>query len=531
MVAARATRQLGDTAIHVAASDMTEAHLLALAIRREHWAGVEEVVVGDRTVTVVADPLLAELDELAHRAARLATGPRSELSPKTVRLPVAFDGPDLERVAKHAGLTPPQVIEAIARSELVVAMVGFVPGFGYLVGLPDSLVSVPRLSTPRARLEAGSVAIAGGYAGVYPVATPGGWQVVGHTAAKLFDQETPPFAVLRPGDLVRFRPVDRIETRADPRREPLGVPAGTARVRVVSPGTLTTVQDGGRVGFAELGVPRAGAADPMSARLANRAVGNADSAALIEMTLIGARLHFGASRCVALVGDATISIDGTQAASGAVQLVTAGQVVSVGPIAPGARAFLAIAGGIESPLLLGSRSSDLLCGLGPGPLVQGDELALGEPAHARGRFEGAGRSTTLRVLRGPDPIADDDWARIESASYVVGARSDRTGVRLETELPLPAVEAVRGSVGMVTGAVQLPPDGQLIVLGVDHATVGGYPVVAAVVSADLPRLGQLRPGDSVGLERVDRTEAATLRRRGEASFGRRLRGWYPVQAG
>src|SRR5208282_4668970 len=156
--------------------------------------------------------------------------------------------------------------------ELVVAMVGFVPGFGYLAGLPAPLVSVPRLPTPRARVEPGSVAVGGGYAGVYPVATPGGWQLVGHTGAKLFDHDAPPFAVLRPGDRVRFRAVDQVETPLDPGRGPLTVPAGAPSVRVLSPGTLTTVQDGGRVGFASLGVPRAGAADSMSARLANRAV-------------------------------------------------------------------------------------------------------------------------------------------------------------------------------------------------------------------------------------------------------------------
>jgi len=510
---------------------MTEARLLAVAIRREQWSGVEEVVVGDRTVTVVVDPLLAELEELAHRAARVQTGAPGELSAKTVEVPVAFDGPDLERVAQHAGLTPRQVSEAMVGSELLVAMVGFVPGFGYLVGLPGSLVTVPRLTTPRARVEAGSVAVGGGYAGVYPVATPGGWQVVGHTAATLFDQDTPPFAVLQPGDRVRFRQVDRSEAPAGSRRETLTVAPGAACVRVLRPGTLTTVQDGGRVGFAELGVPRAGSADSMTARLANRAVGNADSAALIEMTLLGPTFRFGASRCVALAGDATISVDGRPMAPGAVHFVTKGQVVAVGPISPCPRAFLAIAGGIESPLVLGSRSSDMLCGLGPGPVVPGDELALGEPAHARGRFEGLGRFTTLRVLRGPDPTDDDDWATIESASYVVGAQSDRTGVRLETELPLPVLGAVPVSVGMVTGAVQLPPDGQLIVLGVDHATLGGYPVVAAVVSGDLPRLGQLRPGDAVRLERVDLVDAATLLRREGASLERRLHGWYPVQAG
>jgi len=510
---------------------MEEAHGLAWAIAHQDWPGIEEVVVGFGAVTVVVDPARAEIDEIADRVQRLEPAPRGELSLRTIEIPVVFDGEDLEQVAILTGMSQSGVAAAMAGAELVVAMVGFVPGFGYLVGLPELLASVPRRATPRARVEPGAVALGGGYAGIYPVATPGGWQVVGHTAERLFDRDEPPFAVLRPGDRVRIRSVERIEAQAEAARRSLTVAQGVPSVRVLSPGTLTTVQDRGRIGVAALGVPRAGAADSVSARIANRAVGNGEEAALVEMTLRGATLGFGAARLVALVGDADLAVDGRSLAPGAVHLVASGQVVQVGRIGPAPRAYLAIAGGIESSLVLGSRSSDLLCGLGPGPLVEGDELALGVPGRARGRFGRPESSATLRVLRGPDPTDDDAWARIESGTYLVGTKSDRTGVRLEPERPLPAVAGLPGSVGMVTGAVQLPPDGNLIVLGVDHATLGGYPVVAAVVSADLPRLGRLSPGDTVRLQQVDRSEAARLRLEKDAAVGRYLRGWYPVQAG
>jgi len=291
------------------------------------------------------------------------------------------------------------------------------------------------------------------------------------------------------------------------------------------------IQDGGRVGFASLGVPKAGAADSLSARLANRAVGNLDGAAVIEMTVQGAELRLAETRCVALGGDADLPIDGRAVAPGVVHPVAPGQIVGIGRIGPRPRAFLAIAGGLEGPVVLGSRSSDLLCGLGPGALVAGDELALGPAGRARGRFLSPEGSTTLRVLRGPDVVDDDRWGRLEAGSYVVGVRSDRTGVRLEPDAPLPVVDTVPGSVAMVTGAVQLSPDGRLIILGVDHATLGGYPVVAAVVIADLWLLGQLRPGDVVRLEPVDRALAARLRRERESFLGRSLQGWYPVRAG
>jgi KipI family sensor histidine kinase inhibitor len=535
---ARAVRFLGDAAFHVEAASMEEAHGLALAVRRQGWSGVEEVVVGHRAVTVVVDPNRAQLGELAHAAATLAPSGPGELSARTIEIPVVFDGPDLEEVASSSGTTSSGVSAAIVTAELVVAMVGFVPGFAYLEGLPGPLAAVPRRASPRPRVEAGAVAIGGGYAGVYPLATPGGWQVVGHTEMRLFDGDTPPFAVLRPADRVRFREVERSHAAGGPAR-PTARPPLVARptrrgggrvpsVRVLQPGMCTTIQDAGRIGAAELGVPRAGVADSLSARLANRGVGNLEVAALLEMTLTGAVLQFESARYVALVGDAGIAIDGRPMARGAVHPVAAGQIVEVGPIGPGPRAFLAVGGGIENPPLLGSRSSDLLCGIGPGPLVAGDELALGEPGRARGRFECPQRCTTLRVLPGPDGRTRDGFA---TGSYVVGPRSDRTGVRLEPDRPLRPVEAVDGSVAMVTGAVQLPPDGQPIILGVDHATLGGYPVVAVVISADLPRLGQLLPGDTVHLEPVDAAQAARLHRDGEASLERRLRDWYPTQAG
>jgi len=381
-------------------------------------------------------------------------------------------------------------------------------------------------------VEAGSVAVGGGYAGVYPVETPGGWQVIGHTRLRLFDREVPPFAVLRPADRVQFHEVDGIEPQATgDRRQRITADPGIPSVRVVSPGMLTTIQDCGRIGAASLGVPRAGPADAFSARLANRAVTNPDAAALLEMTLRGAVLRFEAPRFVALVGDAEITIDGRAMAGGAVHPVAAGQVVEIGAIGPAPRAFLAIGGGIQSPLVLGSRSSDLLCRIGLGPLVAGDVLPLGEAGRARGRFSAPARSKTLRVLRGPDALDDEAWAKVATADYVVGPRSDRSGIRLEPDTRLAPVGGVPGSVAMVTGAVQLPPDGQPIILGVDHSTLGGYPVVAVVACADLPRLGQLLPGDTVHLEEVNQGDAGWLRREGEASLVGLVQGWYPSEAG
>ena len=141
-----------------------------------------------------------------------------------------------------------------------------------------------------------------------------------------------------------------------------------------------------------------------------------------------------------------------------------------------------------------------------------------------------GPSATLRVMRGPD-ATEALWALLCEEAFVVAPHSDRTGVRLAPGTPLPAPAPVPGSLAMVTGAVQMPPDGNPIVLGVDHATHGGYPVVAVVIRADLHRIGQLRPGDEVRMEPVDAEGADRLRRAAEAAVERAVRGWYPVRAG
>ena len=201
---------------------------------------------------------------------------------------------------------------------LEVAVVGFSPGFAYLTGLPDVLRSVPRRDRPRPSVPAGSVALAGGYAAVYPQSTPGGWQLVGHTDRPLFDAARPPFALLRPGDTVRFDPVGPADTAGAsdaasatggwpdggrPGRPPLEPPLGVPTVLVVEdPGLLTLVEDGGRRGVARLGVPAAGPADPVAHALANRLVGNPVGAAALEMTAAGPTLRCVEAGHLAVVG-------------------------------------------------------------------------------------------------------------------------------------------------------------------------------------------------------------------------------------
>jgi len=317
-------------------------------------------------------------------------------------------------------------------------------------------------------------------------------------------------------------------------------------VEVVEPGLLSLIQDGGRRACGGLGVPRAGPADPEAMRLANRLVGNPDDDAVIEITAAGPTLRFGVAAHLAVVGaggepDAVdLRVDGGPVAAGAVVPIGPGQTVTVGRVRAGLRAYLAVSGGLEVPGQLGSRSSDVLCGLGPPPLAAGHRLPVGSPSRPHGLLlppsaaTRAGRHHRVRVLVGPHPLDPDHHRQLLSATWVVGEASNRIGIRL---LPGPGPAPVGPmpvgtipSTGMVTGAVQIPPDGRPIILMPDHATVGGYPVACCVISADLPVLGQLAPGDTLGLAAVDAAAARSAQRQGERALDQRVSGWFPTAA-
>lgn len=556
--------------------DVDGAHRLArlVAGARHHggWPSVEEVVIGFGTVTVVADPGLGDLQELVDAVGRLAAlavegpvtedlvgpGAREWRAAGALELPVCFDGPDLEELAFALGRRPAEVVADIAACELRVAFLGFSPGFAYLIGLSPGLAAVPRRPRPRPIVPAGSVAIGGGFAAVYPQATPGGWNLVGRSSTLLFDAERPPYARLSPGQRLRLAPVSqRLEGPPVPERRPLRAAGGAALV-VEDAGTCSLVEDTGRRGVAHLGVPRAGAADQLALGLANGLVGNAGDAAGLELAGRGPRLRATAATHLAVVGDlerpglVDVRLDGRPVPEAEVVPVAAGQLLEVGELFAVTRALLAVSGGLDTPAVLGSRSSDLLCGLGGGPLRSGDAVALLPPGRPRARMRppataggspgSAGGATTLRVLPGPDLGADPGSAQAATAAagclfgeWRVAPESNRVGLRLSPAEASPGRRtSVFGAVpsrGMVTGAVQCPPGGELVVLGPDHATVGGYPVVAVVCTADLSLLAHLSPGATVRFAVVDHGDARVALARGAAAARRALHGWYPTRPG
>ncbi|MER7000053.1 biotin-dependent carboxyltransferase family protein [Streptomyces sp. NPDC000410] len=275
---------------------------------------------------------------------------------------------------------------------------------------------------------------------------------------------------------------------------------------VVRAGALTTVQDLGRPGHAHLGVPRSGALDPSALRLVNRIVGNPEGAAVLETTLTGCAIRPRCAVTVAVGGaPCPVRVGGRAVAWGAPVRIAAGAVLEVGAAVQGVRSYVAFAGGVAAEPVLGSRSTDLLSGLGPAPLGDGAVLPLGLPAGPAGRLDGSppwsapASELVLRVRLGPR----DDWftgaalRTLVSGVYRVAAASNRIGLRTDGPPLERAVRAELPSEGMVLGAVQVPPDGRPVVFLADHPTTGGYPVVGVVREADLAGAAQAVPGTRV----------------------------------
>jgi biotin-dependent carboxylase-like uncharacterized protein len=277
---------------------------------------------------------------------------------------------------------------------------------------------------------------------------------------------------------------------------------------VLASGPLATVQDRGRPGYASVGVSPSGAADRAALALANRLVGNDETAAGLELTLGGLSVRAGTDLVIAVTGAvAPVDVDGRPVGMNATVRVLGAAVVRVERPAVGLRTYLAVRGGVDVAAVLGSRSADLLSGIGPPPLRSGDRLPIGRtrgplpaidvaPVPARG-----GSTTVVRWTPGPraDRLTAAGLDALSRTAWTVGADSNRIGVRLDGP-PLPHLErAELASEGLIRGAVQVPASGRPVIFLADHPTTGGYPVVAVVDDADTDALAQVRPGDLVQL--------------------------------
>jgi antagonist of KipI len=298
-------------------------------------------------------------------------------------------------------------------------------------------------------------------------------------------------------------------------------------IRIAKPGFFTTIQDLGRYGHAHLGISPAGAADALSCRIANLLVGNDENAPALEMTLLGATLEFEEAAVIALTGASC------ECKVGSVQLplnspfdLLAGAVLKCGSMTNGARCYLAVQGGFDIPLVMGSASTFVAGHFGG---FKGRRLQSGDVLHIRqhdvlrvrslraGTLDSSNAPVVLRVTKGSqqDWFGPEVFEKLFASSYIVSEHSDRTGLRLKGETLRPREQSELLTDGIPLGAIQVPQDGQPIILFVDQQTTGGYPKIANVIAADMHHVGQLRPRDEVRFAEVTIPEAVNLLRQQE----------------
>ncbi|MCM1011872.1 urea amidolyase family protein [Brevibacterium sp. XM4083] len=500
----------------VESADLAASMRLNHALEAAALPGVVELVPAARTVLIRFDPARTSAPALEEAITGLDVTDSATGSGRTVTIDVRYDGEDLAEVAALLGVSPAEVAARHQRARWEVAFSGFAPGFGYLAG-DDPLFDVPRRSSPRTRVPVGAVGLAGEFTGVYPRSSPGGWQLIGYTDAILWDLDRQPPALFVPGTIVRFVDAGRASARAA--EAPASAESSTAEssashsLSVIEPGLQLLIEDLGRPGFASMGVSSAGAADRSALAEANRLVGNAESAAVLE--------SFGGGVSLRVTGDGVAAVTGAggpitvTAADGTVLRhrlgeafsLVAGDLLELGPTETGARRYLAVRGGIIADTALGSASADTLAHLGPAALTAEETIDLAAPSTAPHLVDPGPRLGADRVLPAPGDLVEltvtlgprDDWftpAGIDTLltqEWTVTHESDRVGLRLAGEVPLERARTGElPSEGAVTGALQVPPNGQPVLFGPDHPLTGGYPIIASVDDTDLA--AQLPPG-------------------------------------
>lgn len=534
-------------------------------------------------------------------------------------------GADLSVVAETNGLREVDVVRIHSGRDYLVYMLGFMPGFPYLGGL-DERIHTPRLSSPRTKIPAGSVGIAEGQTGIYPSASPGGWRLIGRTPLRLYDPDAEHPVFISAGDYIRYIPIgiaefsrlekkrglgpkirlvhrselrDCIEVEINPDnlgdfgseyRDVRGgvcdqsdayalrvsddghiVPQNSdekcVRVRVVSPGALTTVQDLGRVGYQKYGIPVSGAMDQFSCRIANILVGNREEEAVLEATYMGPELLFEDHTAIAVTGGSLQpKINGVEIPMYRRISVKKGDVLSFGTPLNGIRAYIAIAGSMSVPFVNGSKSTylksqiggpegrklqrddvlDFVCRSGDmcgcnannseNDTRRGDEVRRSEVAETDAGADAvcfgavnsnaatsddvcsyAGVDTLpaegiceIRVVLGPqDDCFTEEGIRTlcSEEGYEITAESDRMGMKL-SGVPIEHLKSADiVSDAAVIGAVQVPADGQPIILLADRQTTGGYTKIGVVIKEDVYRLAQMAPGTRIRFKVIGIEEA------------------------
>lgn len=431
---------------------------------------------------------------------------------KRIDIDVVYNGEDLEAVAEHYSISTEALIDRHTSEDWLAAFGGFSPGFAYCTAAGSGW-DTPRRASPRTKVPRGSVALAGPFSAVYPIDSPGGWQLLGSSPTPVWDLGEDPPNRISPGDEIRYRAVsEEITLSPATASAPASQPARPAAT-VTAVGLQALFQDRGRTGHGDTGVPTSGVLDRASARQANRIVGNRGDATVIECLFGGFGLRAETDLTLAVTGaEAPVTVGGQPAPLRTPLVVPAGESVEIGAPTHGIRSYLAVRGGFVTSEVLGSTATDTLSRLGPEPISAGQQLkvpvtpdvgAVGGPEPAT-LPDSHLMSATLRVVPGPreDWCAPGEMETLTCQVWTVSQESNRIAMRLHAGAdgrPLRRAEDTGelASEGMVSGAIQVPPEGQPVLFLADHPVTGGYPVIATVIAEDLDLAAQLSPGAQV----------------------------------
>jgi KipI family sensor histidine kinase inhibitor len=504
------------TTLLVELADLDETLALFASLERDPIEGIVDMVPAARTLMIRFGAGTTTPERLAAAVATRDLSARIAPSDKLVEIPVRYDGEDLDDVARLTGLSVEEVIRRHTESTFTVAFCGFAPGFGYLVG-GDPALQVPRRQSPRTRIPAGAVALAGAFSGVYPQESPGGWQIIGVTPERMWDLSREPPALFQPGYRVRFvdlatRPAAAPATTSKGATAPERGPQSTeaTRLTVLAAPVPALFQDRGRFGQTGQGVSSSGALDQSAYNAANRVVGNPAGLSCLEITLGGFSFKCSGRAVIGLTGaPCPITI---RDADGRVRTgetyrgipLEAGDVVTLGQAPMGMRSYLAVRGGFLVTPVLGSASTDTLAVVGPDPVTKGAILDIAPQAkglQAVSLYElpafsppGPEDIVTLDVVMGPrsDWFTQAGLETLTTQTFRMTPQSNRVGIRLSGETPLERRDTTElPSEGTATGAIQVPHSGQPVLFLADHPLTGGYPVIATVADYHLDLAGQI----------------------------------------
>lgn len=492
--------------------------------------GMGELVPTYCSVTVYFDPLIIScrkakrvIQTILKTICETGKGDSTNTDCVVHEIPVCYEKEyslDMDNVCECTHLSKEEIVKLHTKPEYTIYMLGFLPGFPYLGGL-DKRLEVPRLKTPRKLIPEGSVALAGKQTGIYPLSSPGGWQIIGRTPIKLFDAARTPNVLIKAGDKIKFTPISKKEyenykeekriTQKEIVVRKRGVPISSG-IQFLSSGFLTTVQDLGRKGFLKDGVGESGAMDIELFKEANALVGNNENAAALEITLLGPVIKFSLKTSFVITGNFTSAkLDSSLIEPYKKYEAQSGDVLDVGYCESGSlRGYIAFFGGIVVKQIMGSSSTNTKSNLGGKKLEANDELAIGwnpskvEDIYGKRKIRRKESITKIRVVKGPQykMFVKEAVKDFQKNTFEVSKDCDRMGCRL-IGVALPIQNGTDIISDCVTkGAVQITSEGLPIIMMADRQTTGGYAKIANVIKADLWKVAQAVPNEKIQFQFV-----------------------------